>query len=54
MDCTDLWVSTGEEWCPICRRDIFLTSYTPDDDNSVTDPMRDHQIGNLEHTYSYF
>ncbi len=74
MSCTEFWLSAGHHLCPICRRDVFLTCYAPDEesndvtateqtsllqsaddgDSSVTDPMRDHQIGNFERTYSRF
>ncbi len=74
MDCTDPWLLAGKHECSICRRDIFLTRYAPNEecngvtateqisllqpadngDNWVTDPMKDHQISNFEHTYSCF
>jgi hypothetical protein len=31
-----------------------LLQSADDGDSSVTDPMRDHQIGNFERTYSRF
>jgi hypothetical protein len=34
MYCADSWLLTGESFCPICRRDIFLTRYASDEENN--------------------